>query len=355
MSDRQDKQFDPSARRLQKAREEGNVFKSREVVSVGLLVVGSGLIFFGLPYLFETLKSLMQQVFLSATGTSLTLASMPLLIRDLGFQVVLSMAPYFLVLMGAAYALNVAQSGFNVTTKPLKPKLQNISPASGLKRIFSKKGLGEFLKSFLKVAIVGPMAYLHIKGHMAEILMLHTKPMEQILQVFAGWLLALLVKMCLALLVLSAADFFFEKWRHKADLKMSHQEVKDESQESEGNPQVKAKRREKAMEIARRPRLDHAVLKADVVITNPTHYAIALRYNPAEDAAPFVLAKGIRKRALRIKGLALDNDIPTVENRPLARALYASVEEDQAIPPELYPAVAAVLAEVFRQRGSLPA
>src|SRR5690606_37368555 len=126
---------------------------------------------------------------------------------------------------------------------------------------------------------------------------------------------------------------------------------KEEAKESEGNPQVKGKRREIARKLSRGIRLDHAVLKADVVVTNPTHYAVALRYDPLEGDAPRVLVKGIRKRALRIKALARELGIPTVEDRPLARALYAAVEEDQAIPEELFPAVAALLAEIYRQQG----
>src|SRR5690606_19407951 len=131
---------------------------------------------------------------------------------------------------------------------------------------------------------------------------------------------------------LAAADFAFEKHRYKTDLKMTFEEVKQESKDQEGDPHVKARRRAKAREMARRPRLDHAVLKADVVVTNPTHYAIALKYDPVAGGAPVVLAKGIRKRALRIKALAAELAVPTVENRPLARALYATVEEGDAIP-----------------------
>ena len=132
---------------------------------------------------------------------------------------------------------------------------------------------------------------------------------------------------------------------------MSFQEVKDESKQNEGNPEVKRRRMQFARELMNRPRLDHAVLQADVVVTNPTHYAVALKYDPDHSAAPLVLVKGIRKRALRIKQLALENEVPTVEDRPLARALYDSVAEMQESPEDLYPAVATLLAEIYRRRG----
>lgn len=157
-----------------------------------------------------------------------------------------------------------------------------------------------------------------------------------------------------ALLLLSAVDFAYEKWKYKQDLKMTAQEIKDEYRETEGDPMVKSRRLKKARELTRRRRLDHAVLRSDVVITNPTHYAVALRYDPSEASAPRVMAKGIRKRALRIRALAQAHDIPVVEDPPLARALYHNVPEEQEIPVELYLAVATILAEIYRQRGQQP-
>lgn len=160
----------------------------------------------------------------------------------------------------------------------------------------------------------------------------------------------LVLKLLLALTVLSVPDFAFEKWKYTKDLKMTDQEVKEERKQQEGDPMVKGQRLKRARELALRPRLDHAVLKADVVVTNPTHYAIALHYRPEEMMAPRVLAKGLRKRALRIKALAQEHGVPTVEDRPLARALYDGVAEGGEIPEELYPAVATILAEIYRQR-----
>lgn len=346
----QEKQFDPTPTRLRKAREEGNVFRSQETTAVGMLTVGVGVLAVGTPFAFEALRQLMAAVFLGATRPDLDIATLPAIVTDLGYRVAVLLLPFFGVLMVAAVALNLLQSGINLTSKPLQPKGERISPMKGLKRIFSKQGLFTLFKSLVKIALVGPIAYSNIAGHMADIMMLHTQPLQTILGHTTAWILVMLLQMIVVLLLLSGVDFAFEKWRYKKDLKMTMQEIRDEARDQEGNPQVKGKRRERARALLRRPRLDHAVLKADVVVTNPTHYAVALRYDPAEADAPRVLVKGIRKRALRIKELARTLGVPTVEDRPLARALYGSVEEEQMIPEELFPAVAALLAEIYRQR-----
>lgn len=351
MSDKQDKTFDPTPNRIRKAREEGNLFRSQETTAIGMLTVGVSVIGLGFPFLFTALRNLMSHVFVGATSTTVNISTFPTILEDLGLRVASVMLPYFLALMIAAIGLNLLQSGWNLTLKPLVPKGSRINPFKGLKRLFSAQGVFTLIKSLLKIGIVGPIAYLTINGHMADILVLHTKPIQEILGTAATWIIVLLAKMIAVLILLSGIDFAFEKWRYKRDLKMSMQEIKDELKDMEGNPQMKGKRKEKAREIALRPRLDHSVMKADVVVTNPTHYAVALRYDPAEFDAPQVLVKGIRKRALRIKELAKEYKIPLVEDRALARALYASVEEMKVIPEELYPAVAAILAEIYRYRS----
>ena len=166
----------------------------------------------------------------------------------------------------------------------------------------------------------------------------------------------LFLKVILILIVITVIDFAYEKWRHKEDMKMTKQEVQDERKQTDGDPKIKRQRFKLALKLLRRPRLDHAVMKADVVVTNPTHFAVALKYDAGESPAPRVLVKGIRKRALRIKSLALENNIPVIEDPPLARALYRSVQEEQEIPEELYPAVATILAAIYRKRKhiSLP-
>ena len=353
MSDKPDKSekiHDPTPKRIRKAREEGNVFRSKEMVTVGMLVTGVTMLAVGIPYGFQALQTMATSMFQSASSTTLNVLSVPFIFTRIGMQMMMVALPFSMVMLVAAMGLNVMQSGWNLTLKPLMPKGNRISPLQGFKRIFSSKGLFEVGKSLAKISIVGPIAYWTITSKLPQILMLHQLPIKSILATAGGWILVLVAQMILVLFVLAAFDFAFEKWRYKEDLKMTTKEVKDEAKETEGDPQVKVKRRQIAREMARRPRLDHAVLQADVVITNPTHYAVALQYNVEESPAPRVLVKGIRKRALRIKELAVENDIPTIEDRPLARALYDSVPEQQEIPEELYPAVAAILAEIYRKR-----
>jgi flagellar biosynthetic protein FlhB len=351
-ADKQSKTFDPTPQRIKKAREEGNVFRSQETTAVGMLVVGVSVLAVGTPLGFAALKELMSMLFVDATSSQLTSSSIPAIVRNVGSRSALIIMPFLSILFLAAIAINVSQSGFNLTAKPLMPKGERVSPLKGLKRIFSAQGFFNFGKSVIKIVIVGPIAYWTIRDHMPEILVLHTQTLTDIIQTGTSWIVVLLFKLIGMLALLSAADFAFEKWRYKRDLKMSKQEIKDEMKDQDGDPQMKGKRREKAREYARRERLDHAVMKSDVVVTNPTHYAVALRYDPDDSDAPRVTVKGVRKRALRIKELAAEFEIPMVEDRPLARALYATVNERSEIPEELYPAVAALLAEIYRERDN---
>lgn len=352
MADRSDRTFDPTPQRLRKAREEGNVFRARELVAVGMLLVGLSVMVLGFDAGFGRLQQVATITFRQAATFPLSATSLPMLLGDLGRQLAILILPLFGILAVMALGLNVVQSGWNISFKTLEPKPEKISPAKGLQRIFSSRGVWELGKGLTKILLVGPLAYAIITARMPEIAVLHLLPLESVFATTAGWILLLSFSMALSLLALSGLDFAFEKWKYKEDLKMTAQEVKDEAKENEGNPEVKKRRFQMARELVRRPRLDHAVMQADVVVTNPTHYAVALRYDPEAAPAPRVLVKGIRKRALRIKGLAKDYGIPTVEDRPLARALYNSVPEQHEIPEELYPAVAALLAEIYRQRDA---
>ena len=352
--DRSDKQFDPTPQRLKKAFEEGNVYRSRELASVGLLATAALVIGIGMPGALGVLRGMTARVYTEAPTAVLTPSSVPTLLSQIGADALVVVGPLFAALFVVALGANVVQSGWTISGKPLKPKGSRISPVEGAKRLFSSKGVFELGKAIVKVIIVGPVVYLAVKAWLPDILSLHTVPLDVAFKAAGGWTLGLLMQMLLALVLLSGVDYAFGKWKHVQDLKMTHQEVKDETKESEGSPEMKGKRRQIARERALRPRLDHAVLKADVVVTNPTHYAVALAYDAEDGHAPKVLVKGMRKRALRIKALAAEHGVPTVENVPLARALHASVEEGAFIDESLYQAVATVLAEVYLQRGRQP-
>lgn len=354
--DRADKQFDPTPQRLKKAFEEGNVYRSRELASVGLLATAAGVIGLGMPAAMGVLRGMTARIYTDAPTAILTPSSMPMILAETGTDALRVVGPLFGALFVVALGANVIQSGWTLSAKPLKPKGSRISPVEGAKRLFSSKGVFELGKAIVKVIIVGPVVYIAVQAWLPDILSLHTVPLDVAFRAAGGWTLGLLMQMLLALILLSGVDYAFGKWKHVQDLKMTHQEIKDETKEAEGSPELKVKRRQLARERAMRPRLDHAVLKADVVVTNPTHYAVALAYDAEEEHAPKVLVKGMRKRALRIKALADEYGVPMVENVPLARALHASVEEGAYIDESLYQAVATVLAEVYRQRarGSKP-
>lgn len=352
MPENQDKPFDPTQRRIEKAREEGNVFQSQEIISVGMIATGAVLLVTGLPIMFETLEGLMRDLYRNASEINVTPETAPPLLRNAGMRVGAVLFPFFLILAVMAMGLSFVQTGGNLTFKPLLPKWERISPLKGLKRIFSSKGIFELFKAIAKVVVAGPMAYVVITRHLSDLLLLHTLPLPVILDEATGWIVTILLYMIAALIVLSILDFAFERWKYKQDLKMSKRELEDEKKEQEGDPQMQSKRREKAQELAKQPRMDHAAMKSDAVVTNPTHYAVALRYEPTEAAAPRVMLKGVRKRALTIRELAKEHDVPIVEDPPLARALYDNVDEEEEIPEELYQAVAAILAEIYRERGS---
>ncbi len=345
-----EKQFDPSAQKIRKAREEGNVFKSQEIVSVMALSLAIGLLALAGMKGIGIMKGMFAVSYQLAPQVILTEDSViPVLIGTSG-KVALAVVPFMLMMMGAGVAMSVAQSGWNLTLKPLMPKAERISPLKGFKRIFSARGIFGAAKSFAKVAVVGPIAYVFIENRIPELLTLHNMPLEAVMPQTIRWIVTLAAQILSILFVLSGVDFAFERHKYMQDLKMTFKEVKDESKENEGDPQMKSKRRAFAQTLTR-PRLDHAVMKSDVVITNPTHYAVAIRYDSSESDAPRVMAKGMRKRALRIKALAFEYGVPVIENRPLARALYSATNENDEIPEDLYQAIAAILAEVYRNRN----
>ena len=352
MAEKDERTEEPTARRKAQARAEGQVFKSQEVLTVGMLLIGVSVLVTGSPWGIAQLESMMSNLLLNSSTTELNLSSIQPLLSELVWRFVLLMLPFLAILLVAGIVINVAQSGWNFTFKPLQPKSQKVSPLKGIQRLFSKQGIAQFLKSFLKILIVGPIAYFHIAGLMSQIVMLHTKPLMAIFSVAGSWIIGLFAKMMVVLVFLAIIDFFYEKWRFKDNMKMSKQEVKDERKQQDGDPKVKKERQKLALRILRRARLDKSVADADVVITNPTHYAVALKYDPLISNAPRVVAKGIRKRALRIRELAIEQGVTLVEEPPLARALYKNVAENHEIPEDLYHAVATILAEVYRDKKS---
>jgi len=343
----QDKTEEPTQQRLDKAREEGNISISTEISSVMLMVVTLFTIMGTGSFMYGKVQALFTTFFLSlrmpinneeSALEYLKLASV------YGFEIML---PLLIALIVTALIVNIVQTKGALSFKALEPKGSNMNPVNGLKKIFSMKGLVELAKGFLKLAIVGYIVYYTINSNIYRFVSYAVTPIQNTLNSSGYYILMYLGRIFVALFVLSIADALYQKYQHKKDLKMSKKEVMDEHKEMEGDPHIKGKRKEMGRAM-RQKRLDLAVLESDVVVTNPTHYAIALQYDPNKNNAPIVMAKGQRMRALKIKELAKEYDVPTVENKPVAQALYASAEENEYIPEELYRAVAEILAYVYK-------
>ena len=256
------------------------------------------------------------------------------------------MAPLLIISAVVAIALNYLQVGFLFTLKPLAPKFDKLNPIQGFKNIFSKKAFVEFIKSIFKIVIIGYVIYSYLKTNFEVIPELLALDMLETAVFIGNTMINTGIRVAAVLIVMSVFDYAFQFWEHEKSLKMTKQEIKDEYKQSEGNPQVKAKIREKQRQMSLR-RMMNEVPKADVIITNPTHFAIAIKYDATKAEAPIVIAKGKDIIAQKIKEIAKDNKIPTVENKPLAQALYKTVEIGDMVPADLYKAVAEVLAFVY--------
>lgn len=335
-------------RRRQEARERGQVARSGEINSV-LVLAGAVLAFkVGGEWIFDAAGGAAAFAFRNL-NTPLTLENVDALALHFLGEFLKILAPLFAVVLVVGLLANYLQVGVLFTLKPLVPKFHNIHPMRGIQRIFSKRSLVEFAKSLLKVGLVGLIGYQVLKGSLPQLVPTMDMPPGEALRFLGGVTLKLLVWIVLSLLVLAVLDFLYQRWEYEQSLKMSRQEVRDELKQTEGDPLVRSRIRQLQREMARR-RMFEAVPRADVVVTNPTHVAVALQYKSSM-AAPVVLAKGERRVAERIREIAEKHRVPIVENQGLARALFKACPVGAAIPPDLYEAVAEVLAFVYR-RGS---
>jgi flagellar biosynthetic protein FlhB len=245
---------------------------------------------------------------------------------------------------------NVAQSGLIFTAEKLKPDWSKVNPLAGFKRIFGPDGLFQFVKTFLKLLAVGFICWLVLKSHLRELENMAAMPPALILPLARDLAIALMMSTIIFLGFAAGADFLWQKYRFAERMKMSMEELKEDYKQSEGDPHVKAKLKQIRMQRSRQ-RMMANVPKATVIVTNPTHYSVALRYEPAQgDGAPICVAKGVDALALRIREVAKEHDVPIVENVPLARALYATVEVDEVIPKEHFEAAAKIIGFVFQSR-----
>lgn len=351
----QEKTEEATPRRREDARKKGTVARSVEIPSAAVLLAALGTFVFAGPWMVGHLVALTRDSLRLAADFSLTDGAVRPLLADAMGRTALILAPLLGAVALFGVAANIGQFGFLITGKPLQPDWSRLDPVKGMGRLLSLRSLVELLKSLLKMAAVAAVSFLVIRSEIDAIPSLAGVPAGTLLAVTGSLAMKVCFYAALALLLIAAMDYAFQKWRHEKDLRMTRQEVKEEHRQQEGDPQIRARIRSTQAEMARR-RMMAAVPRADVVVTNPTRLAVALAYDPARMSAPRVTAKGAGHVARRIREIARENRVPLVEQRPLARILYRTVPVDGAIPPDLYRAVAEILAYVYRLRrpGAAP-
>jgi len=347
----QEKTEKPTSKKLDKAREKGQVPKSQEVSSAFIILCACAVLLAAGPWMLGSLMELMRGVFQNLGTLDLKGESVRTFLLEIFVRFLIVMTPIFFSIVVVGVAANLVQVGFLFTLEPLSPKLSKFNPIAGMKKFVSLRSLTELTKSMLKILYIGGIAWLVIRGELEVLPSLIDMSVAQILSFIGSVSLKVMFYVALAMMVLAAIDFTYQRWQHNKDLMMTKQEVKDEHKQAEGDPKVKSRIRQVQREMAAR-RMMSAVPDADVVITNPTHLAIAIKYNAKEMFAPQVVAKGAGLVAEKIKAIAMENNVPVVENKPLARTLFKSTEVDDFVPADLYRAVAEVLAYVYRLKGT---
>jgi len=343
----QDRTEPATPRKRDEARKEGRVAKSSDLISAVVLLFGLFIIRAAGPYMWEGMCNVYKDTLSNLHKNDLTVDGMQSLAISYGIRFGLICLPILVGTSAVAFVANVMQIGFRVTPKAMAPNLNKLDPIKGMTKLFSIRSAVEVFKSVLKVAVVSWFVYSFLKNAYPRFLDLAGMTPQQIGAVIGMLAWQLVIRGCMIILIIGILDFFYQKYQFEQSLKMTKQEVKDEYKRMEGDPQVKGKIKQRQFELARR-RMMRDVVRADVVITNPTHYAVAIRYDSSEMSAPTVLAKGQRLLALKIREIAETNGIPIVENPPVARLLYRTVEVGQQIPEELYQAVAEILAYVYQ-------
>ena len=345
----QEKTETATPHRREEARKKGQVARSAELNSFAVLFFGTIFLLFAGPALARDLADFMREMFSQMYTGPITSTDAVHRIMQIGIRVLLMLAPLFLATVAIAITVSGAQAGFRFAPEAMQPKFEKLDLAKGFKRLFSQRSLVELIRDVVKLAIIGTVAYFAVHAEREGFLSLADADMSATLA-FTGWAIFRVgIKVILALMILAIGDFAFQKYDFEKSIRMTKHEVKEELKQHEGSPQMRSRIRQVQRELARM-RMSREVPKADVVITNPTSLAVALKYDPETMSAPLVIAKGARLLADKIKEIARTADVPIVENKPLARALYASVEVGMQVPADLYKAVAEVLAYVFRLR-----
>ena len=348
-----EKTEEPTAKKLEDARKKGQVMRSTEVVTAATLLV-----FFLMLKIFagfignRFMASFHQTIgFISDyTREPFTLNTARMIIRGSFWDIIVTAFPIMIVGFVVTVVAIVFQVKWKVTAEPLKPKFDKFNPITGMKRLFSKDKIMDLLKSIAKVVILAYVVYSYLKDQWPLIYKMYSYTLPQAIAVIGDTVINVGIRISALFAVIAMFDLFYQKWKYHQDMMMSKQEVKDEYKNSEGDPKVKSQQKQRMQQASQR-RMMQDLPNADVVITNPTHLAVAIKYDKDTNEAPVVVAKGADYLAQKIKDTARENAIEIVENKPLARMLYHNVEIGAEIPPELYQMVAEVLAYVYSLTG----
>ncbi len=349
-TDDSQKTEDPTQKKIEESRKKGQVALSREVNNWVILLAATILISGFLPGVFSQLSDLFESYIEHAYAVPPGIDGISMVLGDATKRVVMILALPLAILMFAAFISPFIQVGPLLSPEAISPSLSKISIVKGMGRLFSMRSLMEFFKGLFKIGIVSVIGVIILLPYFDKLEHVIGLPMMVFLDEMQVLVIRLMIGVLIVLMVIAMIDLVYQRFEHNKKMKMSRQEVKDEYKQTEGDPMVRARLRQLRSEKARQ-RMMQAVPSADVVITNPTHFSIALKYDPETMDAPICVAKGIDDVALRIRELAKEHNIILFENRPLARALYDIIEIDETVPPEQYKAVAEVISYVFKQRG----
>ncbi len=350
--DGQEKTEQASGKRLNEGRDNGRVAKSSEINSFAIFSAGMLMIFFTQHYMSKQISDMTINAFNSLDVHNINQETFTYIIKDTILTFLLTVAPILGVLFVVALVAGIGQVGFHFSFKALMPKFEKFNPFTGIKKILiSTRSLIEVVKSLIKLAIIGGLTYSILSQFVLNSETLVELSIPQILSYMIEAAYTLIWKLALAYFLIAAIDFVYQKIKYKKEMMMTKQEVKEENKQTEGDPQIKSRIRKVQFQAAKN-RMMQKVPKADVVITNPTHYAIALKYDMSKNVAPKVLAKGVDELAQRIKQIAIENSVPLHEDRELARALYRICDVGDEIPSTLFKAVAQVLAYVYQLKNN---
>ncbi len=343
----QEKTEKATGRRREKAREEGQVSKSAELNSAIIVIVGGFTLWLTASHLSTELSDLLRDTLANAPFIATSDPSYLILFKSNLIRFFVIISPVLAMAVVVGFTANVIQVGFKISTKAIEPKFSKINPLSGLKKMFSLRSLVTLFRDTFKLLIIGFVAYKVIASEFDDLFLLPDMPVSVLASTMGTLALSVALKIGASILIIALFDYFYQKYEFEKSIKMTKQEVRDEFKDTDGNPQIKSRVRQIQREMSRKRMMDEVSL-ADVVVTNPTHLAVALKYNQDAMTAPQVIAKGERLIAQKIKKIAIEHNIPIIEDKPLARSLFKMCDVGDVVPETLFRAVAEILAYVYK-------